>query len=140
MAKITGKRSGGGAEAGVALTRRISPTVGYNGSVTTTGRSGALRLESAFFKSHPEFAQRTKVRAHVVGPGYLLVALDQPPPDAPEVDAVDPMVGAYLAFLEKDILANPGNLRSLDVGRLSALLEGVEPLRDDEDLPADFVL
>ena len=31
-------------------------------------------------------------------------------------------------------------LRALDVSRLGTLIEGVQPLRDDEELPADFVL
>lgn len=134
MAKFTEKKS-----TGIAHSEKWRGG-GYNGSVTTTGRSGALRLESAFFRSHPEFAQRAKVRAHVVGPGYLLVALDQPPSATPEEEAFDPMVGAYLAFLEKDTLENPGNLRPLDLARLGELLEGVEPLQDDEGLPEDFSL
>ena len=48
----------------------------FKGSITTTGRSEALRLDKALFKAHPEFKQRAKIRAHVIGPGSLLVTLD----------------------------------------------------------------
>ena len=35
----------------------------YKGTVTTTGKSEAIRLEKALFKSHPEFSQKSKVLA-----------------------------------------------------------------------------
>jgi len=47
----------------------------YSGTITTTGKSEAIRLEKALFKSHPEFRQKTKVRAHVIGPGTMLVSV-----------------------------------------------------------------
>ena len=47
----------------------------FSGSITTTGKSEAIRLDKALFKAHPEFRQRAKVRAHVIGPGHLLVTL-----------------------------------------------------------------
>jgi len=47
----------------------------YSGTITTTGKSEAIRLEKALFKSHPEFAQRAKVEAHVIAPGTMLVSV-----------------------------------------------------------------
>ncbi len=47
----------------------------YTGTITTTGKSEAIRLEKALFKSHPEFRQKAKVRAHVIGPGTMLVSV-----------------------------------------------------------------
>ncbi len=41
----------------------------FSGSITTTGKSEAIRLDKALFRAHPEFRQRAKVRAHVIGPG-----------------------------------------------------------------------
>ena len=38
----------------------------FSGSITTTGKSEAIRLDKALFKAHPEFRQRAKVRAHVI--------------------------------------------------------------------------
>ena len=43
----------------------------YTGTITTTGKSEAIRLEKALFKSHPEFRQKSKVHAHVIGPGTM---------------------------------------------------------------------
>ena len=47
----------------------------YRGTVTTTGKSEAIRLEKALFKSHPEFSQKSKVHAHVIGPGTMLISV-----------------------------------------------------------------
>ena len=48
------------------------PRATFKGTITTTGRSEALRLDKALFKAHPEFRQKARVRAHVIGPGSLL--------------------------------------------------------------------
>jgi antitoxin PrlF len=72
----------------------------YSGTITTTGKSQAIRLETALFKSHPEFAQKAKVEAHVIAPGTMLVSV------AGEADVeseVDPVMIAFLGFLSKDI-------------------------------------
>ncbi len=45
------------------------PRSGFKGSITTTGRSEALRLDKALFRAHPEFRQKSKIRAHVLGRG-----------------------------------------------------------------------
>jgi antitoxin PrlF len=64
----------------------------YTGTITTTGKSEAIRLDKALFKSHPEFRQKAKVRAQVIGPGTMLLSL------ADEVAAdndADPVVAAF---------------------------------------------
>jgi antitoxin PrlF len=85
--------------------------VAYKGSVTTTGKSEALRIEKALFRAHPEFKQKAKFRAHVIGPGSMLVTLepDDTPIDPDDIER-DPVVLAYLAFLERDMIANPENV------------------------------
>jgi hypothetical protein len=65
-----------------------------------------------------------------VSPGYVLMT----------VDALDPIVGGFLSFMEADLKANPHKVQSLDLPRVAALVEEVKPLQDDEDLPADFSL
>lgn len=115
-------------------------TMAYTGTITTTGRSGAVRLESAFFKGHPEFAQRAKVRASVIGPGYVLLSVSELPAGYEDKDQPDPVVGAYLAFLERDMIEHPERIQPIDLKVLDELLQDVEPLRDDEELPADFEL
>jgi antitoxin PrlF len=103
----------------------------FTGAITTTGRSEALRLEKSFFRANPEFRQRAKVTARVVGPGHVLVAVENEPlEDAGQ----DPVVTAFLSFLERDMLTTPGRLSTLpsgSAGALAKLLEGVEVNNDD---------
>jgi antitoxin PrlF len=108
----------------------------FSGTVTTTGRSEALRLEKSFFRANPEFRQRAKVTARVVGPGHILVAVEDQPVDTLEPD---PIVSAFLAFLERDMLADPSRLTPAPASRadtLKALLEGVA-VTDDDHIPDD---
>lgn len=119
--------------------------VEFKGSITTTGRSEALRLDKALFKAHPEFRQRAKIRAHVLGPGSLLVTLDEPDdtePGAGDLIERDPVVAAYLSFLERDMAEHPERLLPFthtDVTRLQALTSGVT-VSDDEVIPDDVTL
>lgn len=115
---------------------------GFKGSITTTGRSEALRLDKALFKAHPEFRQKAKVRAHVLGPGTLLVTLDRD--EVAEDDAVerDPVVAAYLAFLERDMAAHPERLQPFtqgEIARIEALTADVS-VSDEDTLPDDVAL
>jgi len=111
-------------------------TAVFSGSVTTTGRSEALRLEKSFFRANPEFRQRARVTARVVGPGYVLVAVEDQPADAL---GPDPIVSAFLAFLERDMLSDPSRLAPAPDGRpeaLKALLKGVA-VTDEDHIPDD---
>lgn len=123
-----------------------APTAGgaevraYRGKVTTTGSSKAVRLGKQFFTDHPEFEVSAEVMVRSVSPGYVLMAVDAPKAVGRKTDELDPVVGAFLSFMEADLKANPHKVQPLDLSRVAALVEGVEPLRDDEDLPADFTL
>jgi antitoxin PrlF len=120
-----------------------SPTASFSGSVTTTGRSEAIRLDKALFKAHPEFRQRARVRAHVLGPGHLLISLaDGPSSAAPDEIERDPVVSAYLAFLERDMLAHPERIAppaQQDLAHLRRLTDGVE-VNDADSIPDDVTL
>jgi antitoxin PrlF len=110
----------------------------YTGTITTTGKSEAIRLEKALFKSHPEFRQKTKVHAHVIGPGTLLVSV------AEEItaDRADPVMAAFLSFLAGDIARKPGRVKPLAATRIEKARElttGVT-VNDDETLPDDVSL
>ena len=115
----------------------------FSGSITTTGKSEAIRLDKALFKAHPEFRQRAKVRAHVIGPGHLLVTLaDDTAQGLPEEIERDPVVSAYLAFLEQDMLAHPDHIAPIDeaeLARLRRLTEGVQA-SDEDIIPDDVTL
>jgi hypothetical protein len=112
----------------------------YKGRVTTTGSSKAVRLGKQFFTDHPEFKVSADVMVRSVSPGYVLMAVDAPYTLGDKSDAIDPVVGAFLSFMEADLKANPHKVQPLDLSRVAALVEGVEPLQDGEELPADFAL
>ena len=111
----------------------------YTGTITTTGKSEAIRLEKALFKSHPEFRQKTKVHAHVIGPGTLLVSVaDELPAD----NRADPVMAAFLSFLAGDIARKPARVKPLAATRIETareLTEGVI-VGDSETLPDDVSL
>lgn len=114
----------------------------FKGSITTTGRSEALRLDKALFKAHPEFRQRAKIRAHVIGPGSLLVTLDGNEDESADMIERDPVVAAYLSFLARDMSEHPERLRPFteaDIARIHALTKDVT-MSDDEVIPDDVTL
>ena len=106
----------------------------YRGTITTTGKSEAIRLEKALFKSHPEFRQKTKVHAHVIGPGTMLVSVA----DELTVDKrADPVMAAFLSFLAQDIARTPARVKPLGVTRIEearVLTNGVT-VDDSETIP-----
>ncbi|WP_430418324.1 hypothetical protein [Phenylobacterium sp.] len=112
----------------------------YEGAVTTFGRSKAVRLEERFFVDHPEFGPGARVEVRAIAPGCVLMAVEGASAVAENSDGVDPLVGAYLAFIGADLNANPHRVRPLDLSPVVALIEGVTPLRDDEDFPDDSAL
>jgi antitoxin PrlF len=108
----------------------------YKGTITTTGASEAIRLDKHLFKSHPEFQQKAKVVAQVVGRGVILISLVEEPSLE---DEEDPLVGAFLAFLENDIMMNPARVTPLteeDVASIDSIVSGVS-VSDDEVLPEE---
>jgi antitoxin PrlF len=116
----------------------------FKGSITTTGRSEALRLDKALFRAHPEFRQRAKIRAHVIGPGSLLVTLDggEGPDHGGDFAERDPVVAAYLSFLERDMSEHPERLRPFseaDIARIDALTKNVT-VSDEDVIPDDVTL
>jgi antitoxin PrlF len=118
-------------------------TVSFAGAVTTTGSSAALRLEKSFFRANPEFRQRAKVRAHVLGRGQVLLSLeDDADANAADEDARDPVVAAYLAFLERDMASHPEHLSAFSVAELDALNELLKGAvaSDDDLIPDDVTL
>ena len=107
----------------------------FSGSITTTGKSEAIRLDKALFRLHPEFRQKAKVRAQVIAPGQALISVINEGP--PATDEVDPIMSAFLAFLEKDMKAKPSRITGLSkhsVARARRLTKGVK-VRRDERLP-----
>jgi antitoxin PrlF len=103
----------------------------YKGKITTTGSSDAIRLDKDLFRQNPEFKQSAEVKADIIGPGKMLISvLDKPNANSDD----DPLVGAFLSFLEKDIKENPAAIVPLDsqtIERAKALTANVSV--SDED-------
>src|SRR5260370_18303770 len=98
----------------------------FTGSITTTGKSEAIRLDKALFRLHPEFRQKAKVRAQVIAPGQALISvIDEGEQVA---DETDPVVAAFLTVLEQDMKSRPtrvARLSKLAIPRSSRLTRGV---------------
>ncbi|MEW5927609.1 MAG: type II toxin-antitoxin system PrlF family antitoxin [Gemmatimonadota bacterium] len=108
----------------------------YSGRATKSGNSQAMAFEKALFRAHPEFAEG-RLAADYIGPGYLLVrALPGAEQEAPEAD---PVLGAYLAFLERDMQARPERIQALPSDLIARAQELVGHLEvdPDEDLGDD---
>jgi antitoxin PrlF len=96
----------------------------YRGKQTKTGNSQGFRLDKAFFKSHREFNDR-EIKVTVIAPGRALISVDLPEGAARNED---PLIGAYLAFLAKEITRNPKTVQHLGaslVRRMQALTRGI---------------
>jgi antitoxin PrlF len=109
--------------------------VSFTGSMGRAGNSRAFRIEAAFFKAAPEFAAaEKKVRVDLIGPGKALVSVDVEP-----AAGEDPVIGAWLSFLARDMQDNPQRMTSLseaEAATLEELVKGVK-VRDDETIPDD---
>lgn len=111
----------------------------YRGTVTTTGKSEAIRLEKALFKSHPEFSQKSKVHAHVIGPGTMLISVAG---TAKSETEADPVMAAFLSFLAEDISRLPQRVKPLAETRIKKARELTKGTKvsDDAVLPDDVIL
>jgi antitoxin PrlF len=110
----------------------------FTGSITTTGKSEAIRLDKALFRLHPEFRQKAKVRAQVIAPGHALISVVEE--GRPDLQEEDPVVTAFLAFLETDMKTHPKRIAGLSkraIARATRLIKGVK-VTDDERLPEDI--
>lgn len=98
----------------------------YSGKVTAIGNSTGIRFDSALFKLHPEFSG--DIRATIVADGHMLVSAKTSQAESSE-DAEDPVMLAFLRFIEKDMLDHPENIAPFDAAqmdRISSLVAGVE--------------
>jgi antitoxin PrlF len=112
------------------------PVTSYRGTITTTGKAEAIRLEKALFRSHPEFRQKARVRADVVGTGHVLISVVV---DDSSIEQEDPVVGAFLSFLERDMTERPDRIEPVSssrIGRAMDLVADVE-VSDEDPLPDD---
>jgi antitoxin PrlF len=110
----------------------------YSGTVTTTGKSEAFRVDKGLFRQHPEFKQKAKVKASVIAPGQILLSLCEEENPA-LVETEDPVINAFLGFLELDMIKNPERIEEISDAEMEhskKLIEGVQ-VSDDDFLPED---
>lgn len=110
----------------------------FSGSITTIGKSKAIRLDKALFRLHPEFRQKAKVRAQVIAPGHALISVVEEGTAALEEE--DPVVTAFLSFLERDMRRHPERIAGLSkrsISRATRLTKSVT-VTDRERLPDDI--
>ena len=112
----------------------------FSGSITTTGKSEAIRLDKALFQLHPEFRQKAKVRAQVISPGHALISVIDD--GAAPVREEDPVVEAFLGFLEGDMQARPGRRSRLTKASLRRAIRLTKDVKvaDDYALPGNVTL
>ncbi len=112
----------------------------FSGSITTTGKSEAIRLDKALFRLHPEFRQKAKVRAQVISPGHALISVVD---DTPEpVEEEDPVVAAFLGFIAKDLQSRPGRkswLSRSSLARAVRLTKGIK-VSDSDTIPSSVTI
>lgn len=99
----------------------------YSGKVTPVGNSKGIRLDAAFFKAHPEFAG--EVRATVLGSGQVLLSARSSRRRSKRDDDEDPIVLAFLRFLEVQMIARPDQIVPADAAqlkRIGKLVKGVK--------------
>jgi hypothetical protein len=110
----------------------------YRAKAATVGNSKALRLDSALFREHPEFAAG-EFTANVIAPGCLLIQSTSDPVPHRKTDAV---FGAFLGFLEQQMARRPDHLSAVtrsDLDEANAVLASVQS-HPDEDLGEAFVM
>jgi hypothetical protein len=123
----------------MASSKKPAPrkTPGYRGKLTRTGNSLGLRFDRALFQSHPEFSG--EVRAYVIAPGRMLVVAEQPIEPRKEKD---PVMEAFLSFLEQDLVKSPQRVKPLRpklAARVKTIV-GYLPVDPEEELDEEYFL
>lgn len=99
----------------------------YAGRVTPVGNSKGIRIDAAFFKAHPEFSG--DVNATVLADGQVLLSARSTARRAKRNEETqDPVVLAFLRFLERQMAEHPELIEPADraqLKRIGKLVAGV---------------
>lgn len=118
-------------------TKSVTAPEQYKGSTGTSGNSQAFRIESAFFRQHTEFADKSGIKANWIAPGRVLISLEQ---DC-ELETSDPVLEAFLDFMAEDMKNNPARITPVSKSfyqNAVELTKGVK-VSDDEEMPDDIL-
>jgi antitoxin PrlF len=100
----------------------------YEGTVVQVGNSRGMRLPAGFFAAHPEFREG-KVKVTVVADGQVLVSAASSGRASRGGDEADPVMEAFLRFVEREMIEHPEQIVPADADqlrRIGKLVEGVE--------------
>lgn len=109
----------------------------YRGKAATVGNSKALRLDSALFREHPEFATG-EFDISVIAPGCMLVRSTE----QSVADTEDAVLASYLRFVEDQMTQRPDLITPVtraDRREANAILRGVRA-DPDADLGDAYAL
>ncbi|VAW82802.1 hypothetical protein MNBD_GAMMA12-601 [hydrothermal vent metagenome] len=104
--------------------------VNFKGKVTTTGNSEALRFEKSLFKSLPKFANGAPLTARRLADDVLIIHVDMP--DMGVESDRDPVMDAFLSFVEQDILDNPQAIQPIAQSEMDEIADLVKGVSVDE--------
>lgn len=110
----------------------------YRGRATRSGNSKAIAFEAALYRTHPEF-ESGRFKADYIGPGTLLIRAASDTKDDPSEQ--DPVLAAFLAFLEHDMGKHPERIQPLPpelIARAENLVGHIE-VDWDEDMGEEDV-
>ncbi len=99
----------------------------YEGTVVQVGNSRGIRLPAGFFNAHTEFAG--KVQVTVVADGAVLLSATKTPQRKAKGDESDPVVAAFLQFMEAQMTKRPQDIVAADADqlrRIGRLVKGVK--------------
>lgn len=99
----------------------------YSGKVTPVGNSKGIRLDSAFFRAHPEF--KGAVRVTVLADGQVLLSARLARRKRKTGEADDPVLLGFLRFLERQMQARPELIlpaHRAQLKRIGKLVAGVK--------------
>ena len=122
----------------------MSKTATYPVTPAQIGNSRGYRVDAALFRDHPELREGD-FEAAVIGAGVFLVR--QRTATAGQArragDETDPVIGAYLAWTERAMTAQPELMRPMsdrEFRLAEKLVAGIEVNLETDRLPDDFEL
>lgn len=98
----------------------------FTGKVAKNGNSTSLRLEKTFFATHELFDIGTDIEATPIADGVIVIRAVRNPADK---ETADPVMSAFLDYMENDMKANPESIQPIpkaELDEIAALVEGVE--------------
>lgn len=100
----------------------------YHAKAATVGNSKALRLDSALFRAHPEFATGD-FAVSVIAPGCMLVQATT----ENATDETDPVFDAFLSFIERQMELRPDLISAVTRADRRDAAEILRGTRSDPD-------